>query len=262
MTDTVMNTWSFGGIRLSSLGAVTELDSYLDLPPKRNENALIPLVDGRIHATKFFDQKTISFGIEVHEKNIRKLEDKFDTIKQLFGARTQQYLQYLSSTGIRRALAEVVGQIGPVRDTDPLVAKIVVDFLLAEPFMRSDTLYSNEINPVDANPKPMTVVNAGTAEERAAIITFTGAMGTPKLLHVASGIYVQYNAALAGGHYVVIDCRNYTALLDGSTNVINSIVHSGDPCFMVFQPGNNVMSIIDTVATAGKCKVTFFPPYL
>jgi phage-related protein len=87
-------------------------------------------------------------------------------------------------------------------------------------------------------------------------------MGTPKLLHVASGIYVQYNAALTGTDTVTIDCRAWTAVHSALGNVINNIVHYGDPCFMVFLPGYNTMSIIDTVHTTGKCKVEFYPPYL
>ena len=258
----VMSTWTFGGVRLSSFGAVTELDSYLDLPTIRNENVLVPLVDGRIHAKKFYDQKTVTFGIEIAANNIHELEDTFDTLKKLLGSRDQQYLQYISSTGIRRAYAEVVGQIGPTRDTNPLNAKIVINFLLAEPFFRSITPYSNEVTFAGASPLAQTIDNVGTAEERAAIITFTGPLSSPKLLHVASGIYVQYGAAIAGGATVIIDCRNYTAVHSVSGNVINFVVHHGDPCFMVFLPGTNVMSVTDITHSTGKCKVEFFPPYL
>jgi hypothetical protein len=329
MIEKVMNSWTFGGVRLSSLGAVTELDSYLDLPAKRNENAFVPQVDGRFHAKKFFDQKTVSFVIEVTAEDIERLEIKFDTIKQLFGSRSQQYLQYWSPTGIRRAYAEVVAPLLVARDTDALVAKIAVDFLLADPFFRSNILYELETT-IDASPHAYDPDNDGTAEVRDAIITFTGPSEHPKIEHQTSLVSVQYNNHLIADDFVVIDCRNFTALLSrkftndpvagagieldmpltsgmvvgnrvlvsssaGSeyatisvvhlnthitvnaltlnhtttnpyvtVNAINSIVHSGDPCFMVLAPGGvNHLHATDLAAgPAGKVKMQYYPPYL
>ena len=273
MNNVVLNTWAFGGLaathlgstRLSSFGAVTDLTSYLDLPTKRSENVQVPMVDGRIHARKMFDQKTVSFGIEIMAASICELETIFDTMKQLFGSRDQQYLSYQSPTGVRWALAEVVGQLGPTRDTDPLVATIVVDFLLAEPFFRSDTLYSTTditINGVTA----MDILNAGTVDERSAIITFTGPLQHPKIEHITSGIWVQYDAHITGVDTVIIDCRNYTAVHSVSGNVINSVKHYLDPCFLPIPPDTSTAAhhfhATNLVETTGKAKVEFYPPYL
>jgi hypothetical protein len=261
MTNKVMNSWSFGGVNLSSFGFVTELSSHLDIPIKRGENVQIPFVDGRVHVSKLFEQKTVSFGIEILAKQICDLETTFDTMKQLFGARAQQYLMYNSPTGARRALAEMTGQLGVIQDIDPLAVKITVDFLLAEPFFRSTELYSYEVT-IDASPHAFDPVNSGTGEERTAVITFTGPSGHPKLEHIASGVYVQYDEDILAGDTVVVDCGHYTAVHTHDGNVINHIVHYGDPTFMVLLPGANHLHVTDATAATGKVKIEFYPPYL
>jgi hypothetical protein len=263
-TTKVMNSWTFGGVNLSSFGAVTELDSYLDLPTKRNENVLVPLVDGRIHATKFFDQRTVSIGIEVMAENIKDMDTTFDTIKKLFGSRAQQYLEYRAPTGLRHALAEVTGSLGVTRDPDPLVAKIVVDFLLSEPFFRSTVIYSKEVTVNGTT--AMDILNAGTVDERAAIITFTGPLQHPKIEHIASGIWVQYDAHITGTDTVIIDCKNFTAVHSVSGNVINSVFHHGDPNFLPIPADVDTNAhhfhATNLVETTGKAKVEFYAPYL
>lgn len=257
----VLNTWTFGGVRLDSFGFLTDLTSYLDIPSKRSENVLVPLNDGRVHAKKFFDQRSMTFGLLVQADNIHELEEKIDSLKLLLGSRDQQALAYQAHDGIRSALAEVVNQISATRDTDPLSVDYILDFLLADPFFRSTTLYSLEVT-ANASPKAMDIVNNGTVDERTAIITFTGPMEHPKIEHMASGIYVQYNAHISAGHTVTIDCKNYTAVHSVSGNVINYIVHSGDPCFLPILPGTNHCHVTDSNPTTGKAKIEFYPPYL
>jgi len=258
-----LNTWTFGGVRLDSFGFVTDLTSYLDIPPKRSENVLIPLNDGRVHAKKFFDQRSMTFGLLVQADNIHELEEKVDSLKLLVGSRDQQALAYQAHDGIRSALAEVVNQISATRDSDPLSVDYILDFLLADPFFRSTTIYSLEIT-VDAVTHAMDIANAGTVDERTAVITFTGPLEHPKIELMASGIYVQYNAHIAAGQTVIIDCKDYTAVHSVSGNVINNMVHSGDPCFLPILAGTNHCHVTHANAgnTTGKCKVEFYPPYL
>jgi hypothetical protein len=85
---------------------------------------------------KYFDQRIVTFGIEVTSESIPDLEQKMDIIKRLFGSRVQKPLTHVYCEGERTALAEVLNPLGVTRDPDPLVAKIVVDFVLAEPFFR------------------------------------------------------------------------------------------------------------------------------
>jgi hypothetical protein len=142
------------------------------------------------------------------------------------------------------------------------VARMVVNFVMADPLFRSTSLYTVEPT-IDATTKDVDVVNAGTAEEHNAIITFTGPLEHPKLEHLALGVWVQYDAHLAAGNTVIINCKDYTAIHSVSGNVINSIKHHGSPNFIYFLPGTNYCHCTHANAgnTTGKCKVTFYTPY-
>jgi hypothetical protein len=257
----VMNSWAFGGVRLSSLGAVTELDSYLDLPPKRGDNILIPFRDGRVHVDKYFEQRVVSFGIEVSADRICDLEDKFDIIKALFGPKTQQYLSYISSTGPRQALAEVVGLLNPTRNPDPLVAKIVVDFLLAEPYFRAVTL-TTLTETMNADKTGLTWNNPGSAQECNAIIILDGQLNNTIITNNTNGAVLNYWDVIAGGEQVVIDCKNFTAVMDGITNVIGYVAHTGVPSLFALDAGDNDIDISDDDEAGGVVTVTFYPPNL
>jgi len=103
------------------------------------------------------------------------LETNIDTYLKVIGVRNRAYLQRtMLDASVRRAYAEVVTPINLIYK-GPRVAVATVDFLLADPFFRSDTQYSLEVD-VDTTAHAMDVVNAGSAEEHSAIITFTGPM--------------------------------------------------------------------------------------
>jgi hypothetical protein len=263
MTKKIMNAWTFGGVRLSSFGEITELDSYLDLPAKRNENILIPMQDGNTHVKKFFEQKTVSFGIEIVSDGVCDLEETMDALKMLLGQRGQQYLTNpMFTTGERRALAEVVAPLGVTRKPDPRVARVVIDFLLAEPFMRDVTQYAPAPTVIGGHNTPATIVNSGTAEERWAIITLTGPLENVVYTNSANGLILYYTGVIAGGSHVDIDCGAFTALYDGAVNVLGNLTHVGDTAFMVFVPGPNLMDLDDLNIAGGDVGVTFYPPFL
>jgi hypothetical protein len=258
----VMNEWTFGGVRLDSFGPVTELDAYLDMPPKRGDNVLIPMQHGRVWVPKYFDQRIISFGIEVTGRDISDLEQKFDRVKALFGSTAQQILKNNFCDGPRSALAEVLNQLGPTRDPDPLVAKIVVDFQLADPFFRSSILKTETF---DIPNSLYTLDNPGTAPERHAIITFADVLDHPIFGNTANGDLLEYNAAMGAGDVVIIDCEHYTAVDGGGNNVVGNIIHSGDTSFMTFNPGVNVLTLSDAGGAdtgTGTVQIDYYPPYL
>jgi hypothetical protein len=252
--------WTFGGSRLDTFGAVTLLDAYLDLPPKRGDNILIPLSHGAKWVPKFFDQRVVSFGMEIIGKTIPDLESKMDSLKALLGIRTQGVL--LNEATSRQALAEVVEVLGLGRNPDPLVAKIVIDFLLADPFFR-DLAKTTKLFTIDASPKTFTVVHPGSAEECNSIITLTGPLDHPVITNTTNGVVLQYDDILAAaGNTVTIDCANFTAIDETTANVVGKIVHTGAPAFMVLVPGDNDFSVVDGSATTGTIQFDFYPPYL
>lgn len=256
----MLNDWTFGGVRLQSIGAVTELDAYLDMPPKRGDNILIPLQPGKVWVAKYHDQRVVSFGIEISANDIPELEQKFDVLKALVGSRVQQALTHYYCDGPRSAMAEVLNILSPTRDPDPLVAKVVIDFVLADPYFRAPVVVSNT---VDVASSPYTLNNPGTAEERKSIITLTGPLDNPILTNVSTGTVLQYLGVLANpGEWVRIDCGLYTAVDQSAVNVIGSIVHVGDTAFFTLQTGDNIITLADTGSSAGTAKIDFYPPYL
>lgn len=256
-----MTTWTFGGRQLKDFGTITLLNDYLDIAEKRGDDILVPLVDGRVFAVKYFEQRTIDFGIIVVCESIEILEGVLDDMKLLFGKRTQQTLSGTFWDGTTRAAsAEVVGSLGISRPR-PSAARMTVSFRLTDPFLRSTTKVS-DTQTINASPKNYSLNNPGTADERRAIITLTGPLSSTKITNTANGVWVLYNAVITAGHYVIIDCGLFTAKYDGVTNVLSALYHSGDTSFMVLLPGDNPLSVTDLTATTGTVKIEFYPPYL
>jgi phage-related protein len=253
--------WKFGTITLTTLGIITKLSDSLEMPARRGDNIIIPFRHGRIWTKKYYDQRTILLGMALTETSAAALETKMDTIKVLCGLSAQQMLEVtLEDASVRQAYAEVAGKISVARLSAGM-AKLVIPFTLNEPFFRSNILYSLETT-IDASPHAFDPNNSGTVEECGAIITFTGPMEHPKLEHIASGVYVQYDAHISNGDTVTINCKEYTAVHSVSGNVINSIIHHGDPTFMVLLPGANHLHATDSNPTTGKAKIEFYPPFL
>lgn len=256
--------WVFGTTALDSFGPVTELETYLDMPERRGDNILIPYKPGRVHTTKYFDQRILSFGIFIQGKTIGILEDNFDDLKKAFGAGTQQYLTgYFNNGSVRRALAEVVNDLSVSRPF-PKVAKIVVDFLLSEPYLRSTTQETNNVV-INADPTATTITNPGTVAEVKPTIVLTGPLENTVITNSTNSVSLTYTGTIASPRIVTISINSYgewVASDDLSANKIGLITHSGDPSLFRLDPGDNVLSIADNTATTGTVDINYYPPFL
>ncbi len=253
-------TWSFGGTDLTSAGAYKVIDfaSANELPPVRSDNPEIPLREGRLHTEKLFDQRTLSLGMYLNGTSITDFESKLETFKQLFGSRTRQYLQRtMADTSIRRALAEVTRF--DVAQKGSMYAKLSVDFLLAEPFFRSVSA-TIDTQVISASPLEYELTNPGTAPDKSALIEFIGPLNYPKLTNLENGVYVAYNDAIADSVITKIYVDTFQCL-QGTTVMLDKLVHSGDAYFMVLLPGSNTMKL-ETNTTGGSVRITFYPPWL
>jgi hypothetical protein len=256
-------SWTFNSTNLDQAGKYTTQEiSGVDLPPVRQDNIIVPLREGRMHARKYFDQRTVTIGIVIQGTSQSDAEANVDALLALFGVRTQQLLIHVNAATVTtQNYAEV---IQPVNLTwvSSTVARMAVNFVMSDPLFRSPNIYELEVT-VDSTAHAVDVVNAGAAEEHKSIILLTGPLEHAKLEHIALGVWVQYDAHLANADTVTIDCYNYTAVHSVSGNVINSIKHSGDPKFMYFLPGTNHCHLTHANAgdTTGKVKVSFYPGY-
>lgn len=260
-----MTTWEFGGTELDTFGRVTLINDYLDLPDKRGENVLIPFRHGQFHVNKFFEQRIMSFGIAVIGTSASDLEDTFDEMRALFSPSSRQILeQTLEDSSKRQALAEVRSKMTVERFSDK-IAKVVVQFTLAQPFFRSDTILADNETVIDASPHAMVVDNIGTVAERDATIILTGPLSNTVITNTENGNTLTYNGTIASPRVVTISTSStgqYVATTDLGANVIGNISHSGDSALMVFEVGENTLSITDATATTGTVKVSFYPPFI
>jgi hypothetical protein len=260
-----MSKWSFGSVSLDTLGIVTLVSDSLKLPEKRGGNMLIPFMAGRVWVEKEFEQRSMTLGLEVAEDSIQALESRIDTVKAFFGRRALGLLsQTLEDLSVRQCYAEYTGDLSLTR-ISPVSVRMALDFTMPEPFFRSSVLTSNT-QTINASPKTYTLNNPGSAEERRAVILLTGPLANVEITNTTNGVSVKYNAAIAGGHYVLIDVDaetgEYTATTDLGANVIGNVTHEGSAALMVLDAGDNSMSVTDDTHTTGTVAFAFYAPWL
>lgn len=252
--------WSFDGTKLSDFGVVTLLDSYLDIPPVRGSNLAIPFVDGTAFVPKFFGERVVSFGIEVTSKSIPDLEDKFDALATLCDCRSaQKTLLDASYNGTpRSAQAEVVNQLGVTMEEDPLVRRILIDFLLSDPLFYAVSIMSHVVR-ISSNPVTYAVNNPGL-QARHAMITLSG-LNNPVITNQRNGHVMQYNGKLAKDELLTINCRKQRATDQAGRNVTQRLART-ERSFLRLEHGENIITVSeDRKRPNGEMKIEFRPTY-
>ena len=257
-------TWKYDGNSLTSYGVVTVLNDYLDIPQRRGENISLPFNDGTFYVPKFYDQRIITIGMAIVSNTATEQDTIFDNLKKLFGVRSQKVLQYTREDAtIYNANASVDApmQVERIHDT---FARVVVEFVLNQPYFRLSTQASTTIL-IDTSPITEIVPNSGTVEERNPTITLTGPLTNPVIINTTNGVSLTYTGVISDGDTVIImqnSTGQYTATHSVSGNVIGNVTHSGDTALMVLAIGDNSIDITSSVATTGTVKFEFYPPYL
>lgn len=260
-----MTTFSYGGTDLSTFGNITIIDGYLDLPERRGGNITIPLRNGTIFTRKYYDERTITFGIAIIESTLAALETKLDTIRALFSVPTQQTLSItFEDTTVKTVQATVDKALQVSRAKT--MARVVVEFTMCEPFFRLSTAIADNTLAINASPKAMTVTNPGTVEERDPQIIIHGAFTSITIANSTNGASVTYTGAIGTGETVTIGTLNgeyYATLSTGSANVIGNVTHSGSAALFPINVGANTLSITNAGRDANSTvKITFNAPYL
>jgi len=259
-----MTTFSFGGTDLSTFGNITMIDSYLDIPERRGNNRKIAFRHGTLDVNKYYDEREISFGIAIKENTLSALETKLKAMQLLFSPMQAQTLSITYEDGTTKTVLARVEKQLQVRRIQTM-ARVVVDFMMATPFFRLSTAIADNTTTINANPKAMTVTNPGTIEERDATIILTGPLSNTVITNSTNGCVLTYTGTIASPRVVTISTNStgeYVATNDLGTNVIGNITHSGASALMVFNTGDNTLSIADATHTTGTVKVTFSAPYL
>ncbi len=271
MTDPwSFSTWTFGGVDLSTLGNEMVLDEGLDIPARRatggsssTGDILIPFRDGLVFVEKYFDRRSIQFGIGVSAATPQDLEAAFDTIKTLVGISTQQALVHtMADNTVRQGLA-VANKNLSVGNRTPLSANIVLELEMADPFFYSSVL-TDVVTTIDVSPKTFVLSNPGHVTKRNPTISLIGPLNN-FYMTTDDGVSLSYAGVIPAGHTVVISVDptsgEFTAM-DGDTNVIGNLSHSGNSAYFYLRPGDHDVSVIDDTHTTGQVEVSFYAPYL
>jgi phage-related protein len=259
-----MTTFTYNGTDLSTLGNITVIDGYLDMPERRGSNVELPFRDGTVFTSKYYDERVIVFGIAVLGSSLSDLETKMNTIRALFSQRTQKTLSITYEDASVKTAQVTIDKPLQVSRVQSL-ARIVVEMTMSKPYFRLSTAIADNTVTIDASPKAMTVSNPGSVEERDPVIILTGPLTNPVITNSTNGCVLTYTGAIDAGHTVTIQTATtgeYTATHSVSGNVIGNITHSGAPCLMVFDVGDNTMSITSSVTTTGTVKVSFYAPFM
>lgn len=258
-------TWKFGGVDLSTFGAITLLNDPMEFVERRGGNITIPYRHGTVFTEKYFQSRSIAFGITINDASAMGMQAKFDDLRKLIAPRRQQTLEYTLEDSSVRTTQAVVEKALQVAHETILLARIVLEFELADPFFRSGTLIADNTTEINASPTEMIVTHPGTVEECAPDLILTGPLSNTIITNPVNGCVFRYASAIDAGDVVSVETNvygEYLALLNGVTNVTRYLEHTGDVALMVLEPGENPLSITDDVATTGTVRVSFYPPYL
>jgi predicted phage tail component-like protein len=257
-----MTTWTFGGSALTSFGRVTVIDDYLDTAERRGENIIIPFRHGRTFVQKYYDERRITIGLAINVASATVLESTLDTLKKLLSVRTQQTLAQTREDSSVRNISATVDTPMQVERFNDRFAKAILEFTCTAPYFRSNTLIADNTTTISAGTVAMNVVNTGTVEERDPVITLKGPLNNPVLTNTTNSHSLTYGGSIAGTVTIQTSSTGEYTAVNGTTNVIGNITHSGGAALMVLDPGTNVFSITNSGGTTGSVKVSFYPPYL
>ena len=262
-----MTTWKFGNYDLSSFGVITLMDDYLDIPDTRGSNQVIPYQHGEVFVQKYFDARTLQFGITIAGATIPIMEGLLEEFKKLIAPRTQQTLTQILADGTSRTALAIAERAMSTSRPAPNVTKLTLELSLAKPFFRNSTVITDNTTTINASPKAMTVVNPGSMEERDPTITIDGPFSSITITNSTNSTAVTYTGAIGAAENVVIATATtgeYTAVLSaGSVNVIGNVTHSGSPALLVLEPGSNTLAITSAGGdNSGTVKISFYAPYI
>jgi hypothetical protein len=265
--------WKWNGTDLvGPAWAVAEVPKGIGVPPKRGGNLKVPYIHGDRYRAKMFEPRVLSLPmwvrgldkdtglVPVGKTEKDQLFENMDYLSGLFCTRTQAALRrtWPDGTTVREAQAEILTEVDFHR-VDPRMARLVVDFYLADPFFYG-LVQTNELTDIDAEPTTWTHTNLGTAPAVKMTITMTGPLAAPKIENLSNGVWLQYNGSIGGGETVVFDTTAFT-IVKGSENMISALRHQGAPQWMILERGGNSMRVTCDEAPNGSVRIQYYPAY-
>ncbi len=263
--------WEYDGVDLGSLAwDVRWLGAKLSTPPRRGDNLVLPGRDGRVWLSKPLEQRVQSLVLWVKDCDPNsggagseaQLLANLDALRGLFSRAGQHALRHTMGGETRAALAEVASTV----EFEPQgldVYYFAVDFLLADPLWYAEELTSAGPVVISQDDQAIQIMNPGSHRSTTAVITITGPLGDPVL--TIGSAWLRYEGAIGAGSALMIDCRAFTALLDG-VDVSANITHGGEPCWLAIPAGASTLVVAagrpDDMAVTQTVAVDWWPAYV
>ena len=227
------------------------------IPAKRGENVSVPYLDGRRFVKKNYDERreilnmyVLPFdesGMVPAGKTIRQqLEENIEYLKWLFGSsgRLLEYRKKMIDDTWRKAYVEVTSVIQFDRKTEGSNYRIFsVELLFPEPFFYDETETSDIVSP-DQSTYSFVHNNKGTAMAKKMSIELSGGLINPKIINETMGVWFQVNQSITAGTTVTLDTEKFEVTDNNGNNLIHTIIHSGDPIWMIFASGDKSLKVI------------------
>lgn len=228
------------GIKLNAGAAVPFVDldivDGLDSAPVRQQTVAFEGADGGWIDASYQDMRTVSLEGRIYASPTA-LETYLDQLKANFTRNlTPQPLYFGTDAGMRMVLAKCLGlRASKSRLRSMGVVEFQVQFICEDPRIYTPTLVSVNL--------PGTLTLNGNRDS-VGTITINGARTNPSITLGATTFTFDYT--LTDGNSIVIDLRDRTVILNGTTNLRGKMTVTGPWPKLV--PGNNVFTVGGTGA--------------
>lgn len=230
--------WTFGSLDLQQAGAygVRLLSAVDGAPGRRAGDVVVPGRRGRRVRYAPVDQRVISLALMVQGATRAALQSNVDALLAALGGEGRQTLTRTLADGSQRSLLAEVAAGAVVQVLSERVAAVAVDFL-AEPWWQSGSLTSTGSGTISSSPKTFSLVNSGSAEHMAPVITVAGNITNPKIQ--IGDVWVQYTGAITST--LTITCG--TCTVSGGSYSAKNISHGGAVAWLVVPPGTSTVTV-------------------
>lgn len=270
MTLTTSEYWDVDGAALNTFAHNIEtLGGRWRNAPLEGENFNVPTRAGTIWIPKTPSEKKLSLAMWVRGCDADGLEPAGDPAKlaqfnenwrallKLFSVRhrllavTRRWYETVGAPAIKSATAqaELVGSMD-LAMMGRRGGRFVAELNLPEPYFFAAAVAAAGISGGSV------VNNAGDDLTPSLTIRFSGAASNPTLTNATTGQSVTYVGEIAGGAWVELNVRDFTASTSGGANVAGAVTHVGGPRWMELLPGNNTL-----ICSSGTATVTHQPAY-
>lgn len=270
------DSWEWNGLSLNTRAwDVRALGAEEQVPPRRNENIVVPHRTGRTSVQKFIDERVYPLAgfVKGCDSNLggamsgSALWTNLDTLRASFAIGQTHTLKCKNAAGTTRlATAEIQQQVSFVPQGPDHYA-FVVEFVMADPWWYAETATTVGPTTLTSSPQNVAVTNSGTYQAEKPTVTITGAITNPMLAYTwnTTSCWVKYTGVVASGETLTVNCNTFTATL-GTVDVSGNMSHDGAIWWLVLPTGVNTVTVtgsaLGTAAAAPTITISFTAAYV